>query len=147
MTKSIYEHFATDEDLETKGRWYRVGDQEFLLARTGGANTKFTAAYAAASRPYERQQRLGTLSEGLARSLLVVPFAKFALKDWRTRISEDKTDDHIIADKAGQPMKFSEENAKILLNDLPDLLMTLVEAAANYTNYSPEDLEDDAKNL
>lgn len=147
MTKSIYEHFATDAKLETEGRWYRVGDQEFLLARAGGANTKFTAAYAAASRPYERQQRLGTLAEATAREMLVVPFAKHVLKDWRTRISADKTEDHVITDEAGQPMKFSEQNARKLLTDLTDLLMTLADAAGAYTNYAPEDMEDDAKNL
>jgi hypothetical protein len=144
--KSIYDLFATDEILETKGKWYRIGDAEFLLARAGGANTRFTAAYAAATRPYQRQQQLGQLSEETARSLLAEPFSKFVLLDWRTRVSPTETNDHVIKGKDGNPLSYSKDAAQKLLLEIPDLLMTLVEAAGNFSNYAPQDAEEAAKN-
>lgn len=149
MGKSIYDLFATDTNMETAGRWYRVGDTEFLLARAGGANTKFTAAYAASSRPYQRQQQMGQLSEDLAREILAEPFAKHVVLDWRMRTKDESgvetITDHVIAGKDG-PLTYSSKAAQKLLMDIPDLLMTLIEAAGNFSNYAPADLEAAAKN-
>lgn len=150
MGKSIYDLFATDTNMETAGRWYRVGDTEFLLARAGGANTKFTAAYAASSRPYQREQQMGRLSEDTAREILAEPFAKHVVLDWRTRSKDDKgvevVTDHVISGKDGQPLTYSQKAAQALLMDIPDLLMTLVEAAGTFSNYAPADLDSAAKN-
>jgi hypothetical protein len=149
MGKSIYDLFATDTNMETAGRWYRIGDMEFLLARAGGTNTKFTAAYAASSRPYQRQQQMGQLSEDTAREILAEPFSKHVVLDWRTRAKDDKgaevITDHVIPGKDG-PLTYSVKAAQQLLMDIPDLLMTLVEAAGNFSNYAPADLEAAAKN-
>lgn len=138
--KSITEMFATDADMERNGRWYRIGNTEWLLARAGGSNKKFTAAYAAASRPYNRQQQQGTLDDDTAREILVTPFVQHCVLNWRNAKGYKP-------EKAEDDVPFSKDAAKKFLMTQPDILMTLVEAAGSYQNYKPEDMEDDAKNL
>jgi hypothetical protein len=149
VEKSIYDVFATDADKETQGRWYRIGNMEFLLARAGGTNTKFTSAYAAAMRPYQRQQQMGQLTEEAARAVLVVPFSKFVLLDWRTRLKSDGVEslvEHSIPGRDGAQLAYSKDAAAKLMLDIPDLLNTLVEAAGNFSNYAPDDVDEAVKN-
>ena len=150
--KNIFEIFATDKKAELDGKWHRIGNSEFLLARAGGSNTKFTAAYSSSSRPYERQQRMGTLSEETARAILIEPFVKHCLLDWRTRtINKETGEEHIearhIVGKDGKPIMFSNATAAKLLNEIPDLLMMLVDASTAFSSYAPTDMEEDLKNL
>lgn len=137
---AIKKLFATDETLEKSGRWVRVGNAEFLLARAGGSNTKFTAAYAAAMRPFKRQQDMGTFSNEQALAVLVEPFVKYVLLDWRNAPG-------VKVDPGKKDTPYSVDGARSLMLAEHDLFSTLLEAAGNFSNYAPEDVEDDIKNL
>jgi len=150
--KNIYALFATDAKKEQTGRWCGIGNSEFLLARAGGSNTKFTSAYAAAMRPFQRQQAIGAFTEEQAREVLVGPFVKHVLLGWRTRLFDEngkftgKYDEGILLGKDNEKITYTAEAAKALMLDIPDLLMTLVETSNSFVNYTPEDAEEAAKN-
>jgi hypothetical protein len=145
MTDSIYKLFATDTDAESKGKWVSVSGYQFLLARAGGANTKFANAYSAAMQPYARIQKMGKFTEDQAREVAVGPFVDHCVLDWRTK-QEDQSFVPTIADKDGTPMPFSKDAAKKLLLDIPDLFATLFDASANVATYAPEDIDASAGN-
>lgn len=133
--KSVYEAFETDPILEEEGRWFRYGAFEFLCARAGGANKRFTNLLQAKMRPYERAINSNSMDEDLFNEILQDAYARAVLKDWRG-----------VTNREGEDIPFNVENALQLFKDLPDLFIGLRDAALNMQNYLAAAREEDAGN-
>lgn len=152
---NIYALFATNKNAEKDGRWVSYGKSQFLLARAGGSNTRFTNAYATAMKPYQRQQQLGKLSEEEAREIISGPFVDHVLLDWRWKYSAEDRDadpslpefrEHEIKNDKGEFVVYSKDAAKKVLKDIPDLLGLLIETTSNISTFAPDDMEAAGKN-
>jgi hypothetical protein len=151
--QSIYEIFATDAEVEKKGKWVDVGPANFLLARAGGSNTRFQKAMAAVLRPHQRRMQLGMMEPDEATKLAVGPFVDHVLLDWkgvrpikRDEAGQIMRDPETRAILVGDEIPYAKETAKKLLLEVPDLFTTLQEEAQRVSNYSPEDIEAAGKN-
>jgi len=137
---SIYDLYQTDLEKEVEGFWYSITpDVSFLLARAGGANTKFTQALEKKTRPH--RQRGGAFSDDnvtdveLAMSVMKEAFAETVILDWKG-----------VTDVTGKKVAYSSASAIKLFNDLPDLFTELRDAAAKQANFRMEEIEEDIKN-
>ena len=132
---SPYDLYGTDPALETNGVWVDVGPMSFLLARAGGENQDFKTMVAKKFAPFQVAIANDMLPETAAKSMLVEVFAETIIKDWKN-----------VGARDGSELPFTKDNAKTLLNDLPELLMTLQAEANKLGNYKKRQLEAAAKN-
>lgn len=132
----LYEMFGTDDHFEQKGIWYAFSENtKFLLARAGGSNVRFTKVLEARTRPYRRQIENESIDLDTANKLLIEAFAEAVLLDWQG-----------VADKKGDELPYSKENAIKLLTDLPDLFAELRAESTRLSNYRAAEIEEDAGN-
>ena len=133
---SIYDVWGTDAIMETGGVWIDYGKAgKFLIARSGGANTKFAKVLEVKMRPYRRQMDQGKMDNDVANRVLLESFIDACLLDWKGIKSED-----------GKEMKFTKVNALKLFTDLPDLFADLREQSSKMATFQMEEIEDDAGN-
>ena len=80
---SIFDVWGTDAVMETAGVWIDYGSSgKFLIARSGGANTKFAKVLEAKMRPYRRQMDQGKLENEVANKVLLETFIEACLLGW-----------------------------------------------------------------
>jgi hypothetical protein len=140
--KNIYEVFKTNEQAENEGLWFGGYGQSpsgrktrFLLARMSRSNKAYTNAVQRMHDEYGQQLEMGTLDDDTAFELMLDIFVNTVLLDWDG-----------VADRDGNDLPFSKENAKRVLTDLPDLYADL-NARANKRDYFLEKRkEEDAGN-
>lgn len=139
--KSIYDLFDTDTAAEVNGVWVNYGEYgKFLIARSGGANTRYLANMLAKTKQYRKQLQVQANSPDvntitLMRNINIQLMAECVLLGWEDVIGKD-----------GVPMPFSKEAALKLLNDLPDLYDGLQAASADAGTFKAAELEAAAKN-
>lgn len=130
---SPYAVFETDTDLETKGRWIDYGAAgEYLIARAGGANKKYSKLLTARMKPYRRQVEQGTMDNEKAKQILIETFVDAVLLDWKNVNGRD-----------GQPLEHTRENAITLFKDLPALLADLQNQAMSFAVFRRHEVEQD----
>lgn len=133
---SIFDVWGTDAIMETGGVWIDYGASgKFLIARSGGANTKFAKVLEAKMRPYRRQMDQGKLDNEIANKVLMESFVEACLLDWANLTYQD-----------GKALKFSKPNAIKLFTDLPDLFGDLRDQSSKMATFQQEEIEDDAGN-
>lgn len=136
MSKSIYELYATSKDAEVNGVIVTFGDAgKIRIARAGGANERFAAAFEKKTRGKRREIEAGTLPISEQRRLSVEAFAETVVLGWEG-----------ITDRDGKPLDFNRANVIKLLTELPDLFDRLREEATSMTNFQVQALEADAGN-
>lgn len=134
MTASIYDLFKTDALLEEKGVWVDYGQYgKFLLARAGGANSKYSKVLEHKTQPY--RHNIKNVSNDILEGVLFDTFIETLLLDWQGIYDED-----------GKTIPFNQENAKKLLSELNNLYLNLREQAGDLALYRSKLLEEDAKN-
>lgn len=138
---SIYDMWGTEAVLETGGVWidYGRGGGRFLIARAGGANTKFAKVLEAKMRPHRRLLESKGKTKGIdnetANKILTEAFVEACLLEWEDVTGMD-----------GKLLEFNKPNAIKLFTDLPDLFSDLREQASSLSTFQQEDMEDDAGN-
>lgn len=147
---NMYEQFETDENLETAGIWLDYGDFRVRIARSGGANKKYSSLLEAKSKPYRRAIQTGIISEDRIRAILYEVFASAVILDWQ--IADGKESDGStkwvqgISKKGGGTLPFSTENVLLTFKNLPALFTDIQSQAESITLFRAEELEADAKN-
>lgn len=96
----------------------------FYLARIGGQNHQFAKVRESVMRPYLREIEAGTLQPEIHTRLNIEVFCKANLRGWKN-----------IYDQDNQAIPFSYDKAYALLNELPDLYLTLAGEASKMSNY------------
>lgn len=134
---TIFDMFETDTLMETGGIWidYGVNGGKFLVARSGGANTKFAKVLEFKMRPHRRQMDSGKLDNEVANRILMESFVEAALLDWDG-----------VQTSAGETLTFSKDNAIQLFTDLPELFADLRDQSAKMANYQAAEVEADSGN-
>ena len=122
--------------MEVSGIWINYGKGgKFLVARSGGANTKFAKMLEFNLRPHDHQMKIGKLDNEVATDLLIDTFIDAVLLKWEG-----------VSGKDGKEIKFTKENAKTLFTDLPELFRDLQEQTSKMSNFQEKQTEDDAGN-
>lgn len=151
----LYDTYRTDKSAEASGVWYEDSGVEFLLARMGGANTKFQKAMTTALKPYMREIQLGMVDETTVEEASRKVFLDHILLDWRWTEKVEAAGDapaatvvhaHEIPGEDDLPVKFSRAAADKLFDDLPDLYTRLREQSQSYANYRVLALQAASKN-
>lgn len=136
MGKTIYDLFGTNKESEQKGIRVDYGDGiVFRVARMGSANSAYAQYIKARFKPYKHQIDTETLPDSIANGILLDAFVKYVLLGWEGVTTRD-----------GIQIPFSEENAKKLFADMPDLFSDLRDVASDYTNFLEHEREETAKN-
>lgn len=156
MSKALFSNFATDKNTERDGVLINYGDVRIKVARAGGANRKFAKTFQNDTKPYERQMKANTLSDGDSDRLMAGIYAKSVILGWETNFGTDEKPDWrptftIPASKkhgrdADEVLDFNEANVVRALLLLPELFADLREQATLVSNFREEDEEADAKN-
>lgn len=122
---NLYKTFSTNRNLEVDGVWFEIDTEtKFLLARAGGANTKYTRCLQTRGKPYSRRAARGTLEPEALQEIEKQVFLDSVLLDWKG-----------VTDADGDSVEFCRGAAIKLFNDLPELYVTLVEAANTLAYY------------
>jgi hypothetical protein len=121
--------YKTDEDKETEGFWYEVGDGvAFKLRRVGGKNSKrLQKSNAKYFKPYAKAIQQNLLSEEKLGEITAKAFVDGIVADWRGL----KID--------GEDAPFSFDTAVTVFSQFPDLMDDLHSVANDKGNYR-EDL-------
>ncbi len=134
--------FGTDKNLERNGVRieYSSGPEDknpptFIIARSGGANTKFNDEMENALRPMRRRLALDQVKNPEMAKITKDVFCKTVLKGW-----ENVTDD------SGNPIEFNEQNARALFDKLPDLFDDLEAQSRRAATFRLDSLEAAAGN-
>ena len=156
-TLSLYSMFDTDTTLETEGVEVEYGGTRFILARAGGANTKFKTVFTELIKPYRAQMNRGVLDDDVSNRIMAKAYAKTVV----LRVDCRKMDaDGNLATKNNEPVwtlgKFytregklveaTEENVAALLLDVDELFADIRTMAANSATYLKEMDEEDEGN-
>lgn len=133
---NTYNQFSTDQNLETGGIEFDLGSAGvFRLARAGGRNKRFTKRLEEVTKPYRRQIQSGTFTNEVAEGLLQQVFAETVLLGWEG-----------VTDANGNGLPFSQQNARKLFSDLPELFRALQEAAQDVALFRAAAMESDLGN-
>jgi hypothetical protein len=147
----LFKQFATDKKAEAEGVLYEVpGSFRVRLARVGGDNKKFLKKLNELMKPYRKIAK-DDLPEAVQKKINLEVYCTTVIlpRTWQTWV-EDKSEaggswvdgindrDGIIAATA--------ENYQKVLGELSDLLLALIQEAADPALYRTEALESEAKN-
>lgn len=131
--RSPYEVFETDKDLETEGRWIDYGGAgEYLIARAGGANKKYSNLLQKRMKPYRRQMEAGTLDNEKAKDILIGAFVDAVLLDWKG-----------VNNREGEALDYTRDNAIQLFKDLPMLFEDLQKMSMDFAVFRRAEVEKD----
>ncbi len=118
-----------------------------LVARSGGANARFSSVFERRSEPHQRKLRNSEkLGEEIAAKLLAETYAETVVLDWSTKDDKGAITPHVIYDGEGNEMLFTFDNVVKLFIDLPDFFAMVRSDAGNYANFRRASQEADAKN-
>lgn len=138
---SLYAAYKTNAKSENQGVRIVKGSNEdgteiaFFVARQGKSNTSYKLASERAFKPHRAAIKGGNLSNEQAESILLDLFCGHLLKGWEN-----------VRDEEGNELPFNVENAKKVMNDLPDLYAELTEASSDISLFLDSNREADAKN-
>jgi len=123
-----YDHFKRNEDREQHGIILDLGEVgKFKLARAGGSNKKYQQALERGMRPHRKSFQQGTMGDEVANKVLLDAFIEAVLLGWSG-----------VTDHAGKELAYTKDNARKLMNDLPDLFATLRDASSDMSLFRDE---------
>ena len=128
-----YEQYAFDAELAETGVWFPFGGGSKLrIARRD--NPRYREALRALSKGKERLIQLKSISEDDLHEMCMRGLARGILLDW-----EGLT-------RKGEPLPYSEDNAVMLLTDLPGFREQVESCSEDIVVFRTEDEEDAEKN-
>lgn len=138
---SLFKQYKTNTSLENTGARIVKGSNDdnteivFFVARQGKSNTAYKLASERAFKPHRPAIKSGSLSNEVAEGILLDLFCGHLLKGWEN-----------VRDEQDFEIPFSPENAKKLMQDLPDLYQELLDASNDSSLFLDANRESDAKN-
>lgn len=142
---SMYKQFQTDPQVEISGIYVDYGEFRVLLARTGGANTRYLKALDAETKPFRRAIQNELLDVDRIRVLAQRAFVNTCVLNWEVKRG-DQWVQGIEASEGEELLEFTKENVFLTFKNLPDLAQDLENQAGKSALYRAEVLEEAAKN-
>lgn len=145
---SLSRQFKTNRSMETEGVRITFGHNEdgteiaIVVARAGGANTRFQSVADVVLKPYRRQIANETVDTKVLKERMMEIYAKTVVKSWENVMLSDVTGDEKDTGKA----PFTVDNCLKLFIRLPDFYADVQQFADQMTAFRAEELEADAKN-
>lgn len=130
---SIFDQYETDVAEQEDGRWFRnigIGIDMKLRRYTARAATNKMQQLQMAYR--NKADKKGTLPLDVAEALMTEFLATAIIVDW---------DGPAFKDREGNPLPYSVETARMLLNKLPELRNDVVIISSNIENFRVRDRE------
>lgn len=90
---SIHAKLKSSPSLEKGGTWMETGNTRVLLARAGGSNSQFLAAFTKVFKEHKRALDLDLVSDEKSAKLFHEIYAEHIVLDWETNLNDEKTDD------------------------------------------------------
>ena len=148
---SIFKTYTLDAGLEKDGVEIDFDDLKVVLARAGGANTKFKHVFQQVSKPYRHQINNETLEDDVATRILAITYAKTVIKGIAVlKTRGEKEEDNVwvegVPTEDGKILPYNEVNVIALLVNLPEFFKDLQEISANVGNYRKDLDGEDLKN-
>jgi len=138
---SLFSDFETNPKAEKEGVLFPCGTNndgsqcKFRLARAGKANKKYQKVLQAAMKPHRHAIDNDALKEEIAEEVMLDVFIKSILIGWDN-----------VQDEEGKTIKYSQEKAKELMQQLPDLYDTLDKASKKAATFRDAIMKEEAKN-
>lgn len=107
--------FRPSEELERQGVWLDYGDFRIRITRAGSTNAKLKRVMEQKMRPHRRAQATDTLSEKIATRIMCEAWAEAVILGWDSPLGAG------VIPYKGKPYSFSVDNARALMEDLPEL--------------------------
>lgn len=147
----LYESMQTSKQLENNGIWLDLEHTQILLARAGGANTKFNAAAEKIAREHKRVMAMDLMSSEKGKQLIFALYAEHVVLDWETQVPEGYTGPeapgHVpgyvkgIARPGGVIVPVTTENIEETFRDLEAVFLVLKETAESHSGFKQSLLE------
>jgi len=142
---SMYEQFATDENLEKKGIVLDYGEFRVTIARAGGSNKKYARVLEAKTKPYRRAIQTETMQNEKAMDLVKEAYADAVILNWETKV-EDDWKVGIENPDGGDLLPFNRDNVLATFVSLPDLFLDIQEQSNKVGLFRAQLTEDDTGN-
>jgi hypothetical protein len=139
---SPYAQFATDKKAEQEGVVINYGPFWFRIARTGGANTRYTKRLNAEFKPHRRSIQTDTVKDELLEDLVRKVFIETAILG----AGSTKYGSGVLVGKDGSAIQVNAKSLEEMFTELPDLLKDLQEQAGKVSLFRVIEAEEDAKN-
>jgi hypothetical protein len=138
---SLFAQFGTDAAKEAEGVEVKFGPNPdktiptFVIARAGRGNPAYAKDLEKSLRPVKRQMEMETLDNETAEAILMGVFIRTVLRGWSH-----------VQDRDGKEIAFSEQAARDLFTQLPELYTQLSQDAQKAALFRENAIEADAKN-
>lgn len=133
---NLFKAYKTNHKNEVEGTWVEFGNGvAFKLARESETNQEYQAKYTALIEKHSREIATGSIDPEVDKKASLDLFLECTLKDWRG-----------VTDEEGNSLEFSTDNARWLMEQLPDLYIELKREAGRRKNFLAHKDEQDAKN-
>lgn len=145
---SLSKQYNTNREMESAGVRITFGHNgdgseiALIVARAGGANSRFQPVADIVLKPYRRQIANETVDPKVLKERMMEIYAKTVVKGWENISLSDVTGDE--KDEGYAP--YTWENCLSLFKRLPDFFADVQQFADGMTAFRSEDLEADAKN-
>lgn len=127
-----FNRFATDTKAEVSGKWFKFGDAELLIARTG--NLRYREHLRTKLQMHGAELSRGVIDLQLNDEILCEVLAETILLDWKGFTENNKE------------CRYSKEKAKEVLLKYKDFRDLVVEKAEAFENFSQTAREEDLGN-
>ncbi|MCK5016807.1 MAG: hypothetical protein KAS32_07005 [Candidatus Peribacteraceae bacterium] len=145
MSSVLRKMFKTANALETKGITLEYGEGvEIIVARAGGANTKFAKCLNRLTKAHRSAIQNDILSDVMGREILLQAYAETVVLDWKG-VTQD-----VLSGKeedATTPLECTVDNVKAVFTELPDLFLDVQKMAQQISAFRAEIMDTDSKNL
>lgn len=137
----LFNQFKTSKSAEIEGIEVRFKPNDdgtipcFRIARMSKGNVRYTKSIEARTRSHRKDILDKSLTNEVAEEINLNVFCDSILLGWENVIGED-----------GKTIVYSWDNAKYLMQELPDLYDLLKEKAEDIDNFLSSNLEAEAKN-
>lgn len=138
-----YSSFKTNANNEVEGVFINYGDFRVRIARAGGANKKYKTQ---ADRKYRAQRRLGPVTNEQAEKIMYELLISCCILDWQVKGSDGQFVPGMHHPQTAAVIPFTEENVKLVLDQLPEFAAALANEAATVDLFSDEEIEEEAGN-
>ncbi|MFI5391672.1 MAG: hypothetical protein ACHQYQ_09945, partial [Bacteriovoracales bacterium] len=123
---SLYKEFGTSNKKEEGIKVEPMAGFFFTIKRSGGSNKAYSEAATRRLRPFVQRFNSGkNIPLDTIQEINIELFVEYILLGW----SEN------VTDRSGNQLPFTKDNAKKLLQDLPELYSFLSDEAGNLDNF------------
>lgn len=146
---NLYSKFKTSDKLEKDGVSLDLGFCIITVARAGGSNQKYNAAFERIYKQHKRAIDNDLLSNDKSRAMVLAVYADHVIINWQTRVGgTDEAPEYQqgIEGPDGEILPFNRDNVLTTITALPDLFNEIKSTAENLQYFRQSLLDGAVKN-